>query len=284
MTTPPDRLADTLRAALDEEGGEDDDALVARAVARAMTRIADEASEPAPVARISERARAASGRRWLRVAIPLAAAFAASIAMAAVMLANRAPTPAAPAPAAAPSPTPASPTAKAATAGTPAPDTTPTMSVEDLPSAKLAPAVMKPATVAPSEAAPSAAELFRTANTERRAGDVAKAIELYRTLQKEHPGSPESQASHVSLGRLLLDRQNDAAGALPQFDAYLKSGASDGTLAEEARIGRALALQRLGRSDDERRAWQELLDRHPQSLYAPRARERLGALGGPGRP
>jgi hypothetical protein len=80
---------------------------------------------------------------------------------------------------------------------------------------------------------------------------------------------------------LLLDRRGDTAGALAQFDAYLRSSSSDRALAEEARLGRALVFQRQGRQEEERRAWHELLERHPDSLYASRARERLRALAPP---
>lgn len=154
----------------------------------------------------------------------------------------------------------------------------PTFSVHDLPTAAT-PVVSaeknRPGTAAaPTES--TAAELFRDANAERRAGNVARAAELYRALQNRFPESPETHASRVSLGRLLLERQGDATGALAQFDAYLRSG--DSTLAEEARVGRALAFERLGRAGDERGAWEELLAQHPNSLHAARARKRLDAL------
>jgi tetratricopeptide (TPR) repeat protein len=124
----------------------------------------------------------------------------------------------------------------------------------------------------------SASELFRDANASRRAGEVDKAVELYGALVSQFPDTPEAHAARVSLGRLLLDRRGDAAGALAQFDAYLKASSSDRALAEEARLGRALVFQRQGRQEEERRAWDELLERHPDSLYASRARERLHAL------
>jgi TolA-binding protein len=124
----------------------------------------------------------------------------------------------------------------------------------------------------------SAAEMFTLANAERRAGDAERAMELYKTLIKHHPEAAESQAARVSLGRLLLDKRGDAAGALAQFDAYLANAAGDGALSEEARVGRATALQRLGRAADEKRAWEELLQHHPQSVHAGRARERLDAI------
>ena len=124
----------------------------------------------------------------------------------------------------------------------------------------------------------TAAELFRDANAERRAGHIDKATDLYKALQKRYPDAPETQASRVSLGRLLLDRQGNAAGALAQFDAYLAEAPADGgTLAEEARVGRALAFDKLGRKTDERRAGKSS-SRGTQSLHSARAHERLGVL------
>ena len=60
--------------------------------------------------------------------------------------------------------------------------------------------------------------------------------------------------------------------------AYLHRYLNDGTLAEEARVGRALALQKLGRRAEEREAWTQLLLRHPHSVQEERARARLQEL------
>ncbi len=157
----------------------------------------------------------------------------------------------------------------AVSAPAPAVDDVPTVSVESLPAA-----VPAPTTTAPR--ALSATELFARANDERRKARDGEAIDDYRALQSRYPNSPEARASCVALGRLLLDKKGDYAGALAQFDRYL---ASSGTLREEALIGRALALGHLGRSDDERRAWKLLLDDYPDSIYASQARARLDALG-----
>lgn len=309
MTTPRDPLAAALFEALEaERPAANDDALIARAIARATTtlaapaakatstsssadssskiaasKVSTSAAEPTRVVSISR-----PRSRVLRVALPLAAAFAASIAMASVYVSSHGPepkpapsieVPEAPAPVEAPAPI---------TKNLPAetPTTEPSLSVHDLPSAKPLAAVTSD-TVSfsppppPADSPVTAAELFRDANAERRAGNIGKAIDLYRSLQKRHPDAPETQASRVSLGRLLLDRKGDANGALAQFDAYLNGSPADGgTLAEEARVGRALAFEKLGRKDEERRAWEELVSKHPQSLHSARARERLGVLSG----
>lgn len=129
----------------------------------------------------------------------------------------------------------------------------------------------EPVPLPSASVAPSAEDLFTRANSARRSGNVDQALSLYRELQRTRPKSREALASRALVGRLLLDR-GDARGALPEFDAYLASG---GTLGEEALAGRALALQRLGRTSEERAAWQTLLDRHPGTLHRAHAEARL---------
>jgi TolA-binding protein len=124
----------------------------------------------------------------------------------------------------------------------------------------------------------SASEAFTRANQARREGKVKEAVRLYRVLQDRYAGSSEELVSRVALGRLLLDRSGDSRGALVQFNSYLASPGG-GALREEATVGRALALGRLGRSTEERAAWQALLDSWPKSTHAKRAEARLAELG-----
>ena len=124
----------------------------------------------------------------------------------------------------------------------------------------------------------SAAEAFSRANLARRDGKVKEAVHLYRVLQERFAGSSEELVSRVALGRLLLDRLGDSRGALVQFNSYLASPGS-GALREEAMVGRALALGRLGRNAEERAAWTALLQAWPKSTHAKRAQSRLAELG-----
>jgi TolA-binding protein len=117
----------------------------------------------------------------------------------------------------------------------------------------------------------SAATLFEAANEARRQGDYARALTLHRQLQAKHPSSREAHASHATVGRLLLDR-GDAAGALMSFDAYQTRGS--GPLDEAVLVGRATALERLGRTDEARKAWRTLLTTFPETPYADHARAR----------
>jgi len=118
----------------------------------------------------------------------------------------------------------------------------------------------------------TAASLLSNANEARKRGAYDEALRDYDDLSQRFPGSPEATLALAISGRLLLDR-GDATYALRRFDAYLASGS--GALREEAMLGRALALQRLGRAGEEAAAWRALLDAFPRSVHAARARARL---------
>jgi TolA-binding protein len=139
------------------------------------------------------------------------------------------------------------------------------------------PRAPEPVNVPPPVVGPSSNELFAAANEARRSGDAQKSFELYTELARLHPGSREETTARVLLGRLLLDRGGDPTQALGLFTRYLEASPG-GTLAEEARLGRALALTRMGQAKEERQAWQQLLAFHPNSIHAERARKRLEEL------
>ena len=141
------------------------------------------------------------------------------------------------------------------------------------------PARRAPVAAAPvAPAAEDAATLFEAANDARRHGDYGRALAIHRDLQARFGRSQEARVARATVGRLLLDR-GDPAGALESFDAYLGDGA--GALGEEAMAGRATALDRLGRTDDARRAWSALLAAYPDSAYGAHARARIA--GAPSR-
>jgi TolA-binding protein len=122
----------------------------------------------------------------------------------------------------------------------------------------------------------SADQLFADANRARRAGDVPLALRRYADLRRAYPGSREELTARVVVGDLLL-AEGPTRDALASFDSYLAASPT-GTLAEEALVGRASALMRLGRRDDERAAWTRLLREHPDSVQGARARRRLAEL------
>lgn len=212
------------------------------------------------VARAIHRALAPAPKKPVRtkiwIGLAAAAVLIAATAAAATTYARHVP--------ATPTTVPATPEPTVAkTEAQPTPAFEPAMSVDDLP--RVAPI----AAAEPQQE--SAADLFARANHSRQSGDAPAAVALYRTLEKKFPSSAEANVAHVSLARLLLER--DAAGALAELDVYLAGGATE--LREEALALRARAFATLGRGVEEKRAWQMLLAEHPDSLYASRAKERI---------
>jgi len=121
-----------------------------------------------------------------------------------------------------------------------------------------------------------AASLFADANHARRDGNVDRAVALYRTLQSRYPNSSESELSRAMLAQLLLDRGNPEA-ALAGFDRYLADDTP--VLSAEALVGRARALEQLGKSSQAVAAWRQVQSRFPGSVHARLAATRLAALG-----
>ena len=119
--------------------------------------------------------------------------------------------------------------------------------------------------------------LLRAANQARRARAFAEADRLYTDLQVRFPESRAARTSRVPHARLLLDTLDRPAEALDAFAAYLAADPR-GTLSEEALVGQAQALGRLGREADARDAWRSLLGRFPESVHAPTAHSRIAEV------
>jgi len=255
-----------------------DDAMAERLIAAAMGRPL--ASTPPPSGYSSQRRKRSA---WAVAAVVMFAATGATASFWSVrhvfiqrLLVN-------PAPVAQAAPTIASETVGRAAAPKPAnpiPVEDPVPAVVDeapaLPAVHEAPTAARPKVEAEAPL-PSADDVLTAANEARRRGDSALAMKLYRQLQQQFPGSRQETTSRMLLGRLLLDRGEDPSQALALFTRYLDAS-PNGTLAEEARLGRALSLQRLGRPAEERQAWQQLLTAHPNSIHAERAKKRLDEL------
>jgi TolA-binding protein len=122
---------------------------------------------------------------------------------------------------------------------------------------------------------PTAVSLFAEANAVRRSGDIRQAVLLYQSLRQRFPGSSQALLSAISLGDLLL--ADDPSRAVASYSAYLRDS-PNGSLTEEALFGRARGLRMLGRTEEERRTWQELSRRFPRSAYQPTALRRLQEL------
>jgi TolA-binding protein len=123
-------------------------------------------------------------------------------------------------------------------------------------------------------AQPSAATLFAQAVALRSEGKVDAAIATHQRLQRLYPTARETRVSFALAGRLLLEKGSPDQ-ALAQFEQYLSR---PGDIAEEALVGRATALGHLGHSTAEAAAWREVLARHPGSVWATQAKNRLSAL------
>ncbi len=133
-------------------------------------------------------------------------------------------------------------------------------------------ALTAPAPIPPSPAA----GLFAEANQARRNGDVDRAVGLYQALQTQYAGSQESQLSRALLAQMLLDHGRPAA-ALSGFERYLAQDSP--VLSAEALVGRARALEALGKLEEAGVAWQQVQSRFPGSVHARLAAARLLALG-----
>jgi TolA-binding protein len=121
------------------------------------------------------------------------------------------------------------------------------------------------------------AELLDAESGARQRGEYERAIEIHRELESRYAASREAQVSRAVAGRLLLDR-GDPSSALANFDSYLAGGG--GQLREEAMVGRATALDRLGLGDEAARAWGALLTAFPDTPYASHAKARSESLSG----
>lgn len=136
----------------------------------------------------------------------------------------------------------------------------------------------QPESDVPQSALPSAADLLKSARRMMREGRMRAAAEAYETLRREHPGSDEAHTVLVSLGQIQLSALHQPDKALELLDAYLERG---GTLAEEARLNRILALRALERADQEALAIREFLAKHPRNFEATALRSRLQELAKP---
>jgi len=180
-----------------------------------------------------------------------------------------------PAPRPLPAPTPARTVALPHAGGeAPAAGNAPAAAADSPPSPAEAPSVTAdpPAFEAPA--------LLRRAEQARTAKRWTEASRAFVELSRRYSGTREEIVGRALYGQLLLDQLDEPRRALGMFERYLAAEPS-GALAEEARLGRAQALRRLGRARDERAAWLELLREHPGSVHAAAAQTRLATLDSP---
>lgn len=118
-------------------------------------------------------------------------------------------------------------------------------------------------------------DLLQRANQLRGGRRWAEAERTYLEVTSAYPGTHAAYVAQVAAASIRLERLGRAAAAARLFRAAIRTG---GPLDPEARDGLARALRRSGDRSGERQALQGLLERHPGSPYASRARERLAEL------
>lgn len=111
----------------------------------------------------------------------------------------------------------------------------------------------------------SAAQLFATANRQRRAGQVRQAEASYKRIISGFGNAPEAGLSRLSLSDLAMagGRRGEA---LAHLNAFL-SGAQTPALIEEALQRKARVLAASHRGTEASAAWRELRERFPRSVY-----------------
>ncbi len=119
---------------------------------------------------------------------------------------------------------------------------------------------------------PTDVEAWRLqARLEAREGQTEGAVSAW--IQVARLGAPDlSRQARYEAATLLLDDQ--PARAVPLLEAYLED---PGPLAPEAALALAAAHTRLGRPAEARRWWRWLVETHPGTAAAERARDRLSA-------
>lgn len=89
------------------------------------------------------------------------------------------------------------------------------------------------------------------------AKEYTKAIPIYTQLRTAFPDSPFSDAAPVGLGRIYLDKK-DYIKALAEFEFAINKAAGFSML-KEATFGKAQALQGLGKNDEAKKLYEEIV-------------------------
>jgi len=126
-------------------------------------------------------------------------------------------------------------------------------------------------------AAPSAGDLLEKAQSLRASQNWPEAAIAYEDLIRLFPRSHEARASRVSLGEIRLEKLDDPAAAIKQFDTYL-SFHEKGPLTQEALFNKALAQRQLGDLAAEALTLRLFLIRFPDAIQSVEVRRRLSDL------
>ena len=116
--------------------------------------------------------------------------------------------------------------------------------------------------------------LIVVARDQRQQKNWPAAIDTYMQILSSSTNRSERGIANNGIGEILLVHLNDPDKALRYFDAYLKE-IPGGPLEQEAAFGRIRALGRLQRIDEERRAIEAFIERHPNAVQTTLLRKRL---------
>jgi hypothetical protein len=111
------------------------------------------------------------------------------------------------------------------------------------------------------------------------AHDWECAAERYAKVVKNHGHRPGASSVLISLAKLELRRLGSPEKALKHYRAYMLKE-PDGPLAEEALLGIAKSHRKIGNTDAERKALEQLLEQFPRSSMAVKVQNRLAQLNG----
>ncbi|MEM9070394.1 MAG: hypothetical protein AAGE52_17955 [Myxococcota bacterium] len=128
----------------------------------------------------------------------------------------------------------------------------------------------------PVERAPRTADLLARANAARREGEYRRAAGIYARVARGR--GTEAYTAAVAAGALELEHLGRPRQAARHFRRAARLRPR-GPLDLSVREGLSTAERRLGRVAAERAALEELIERHPDSNAAARARRRLSEVG-----
>jgi len=123
-----------------------------------------------------------------------------------------------------------------------------------------------------------AGDLLERANRLRAEHRWRAAERLYTRVFSGHPAVLQARSAMVAAASLRLEHLNDARGALRLYQRVVGETAATGDLAEEALWGVAEAHRVLGNTAAETKTLERFLSAYPNSVLAPRARQRLAAM------
>ncbi len=152
---------------------------------------------------------------------------------------------------------------------------------EPAPGEVAAPAASAPTPAADSSArarASDARELLEQASGLFREGRVAEAAQAYQALLSTYPRDARAGLAAFELGRLRMDRLNDAAGAVRAFERAVALAPRSSSFREDALARLTSAYAAVGNSSGCQRSRDRYLDEFPNGV---RRRTVAAACGSP---